>query len=68
VKIRVLQNFSQYEAGQVFEDWPGGMCEILIGRGLIEEIKEPAVVEAAVEERSVETADASPKIAKKKVK
>lgn len=56
VKIRVLQSFSCYEAGQVFEDWPGGMCEVLIGRGLIEQIKEPVLVERAVATDEVERA------------
>lgn len=71
MKIRVLQNFDCYEAGQVFEDWPGGMCELLIGRGLIEEFKEakePPAVEAAVVEPAVETADAAPRKLHKKAK
>jgi hypothetical protein len=67
VKIRVLQNFNVYEAGQVFDDWPGGMCEILIGRGLIEEVSSPAV-ETADEQHSVEKAEASPRLSRKKVK
>lgn len=68
MKIRVLQSFREYEAGQVFDDWPGGMCEILIGRGLIEEVRDDVVVETAVEERSVEQAEASPRVARKKAK
>ena len=62
MKIRVLRGFRDYEPGQVFEDWPDGMCEILIARGLIEEIK---VVERSVDEPEVETAEASPKVGKK---
>lgn len=40
VKIRVLRGFEGYEAGQVFEDWPSGMCEGLIAMGAIEEVKD----------------------------
>ena len=64
MKIRVLRGFSHYEPGQVFEDWPGGMCEILIERGMIEEVKDEVVVEAASAEPEVETADASPRVKK----
>jgi hypothetical protein len=42
MKIRIVRSYDAYEAGQVFEDWPGGMCEILIQRGLIEEFVETA--------------------------
>lgn len=43
MKIRVLIGFDGYEAGQVFDNWPPGMCEVLIGRRMIEEVKdEPA--------------------------
>ena len=42
MKIRVIRSFDSYEAGQVFEDWPSGMSEILIQRGLIEEVVETA--------------------------
>lgn len=42
MKIRVLRNFDAYEAGQVFDEWPDGMCEVLIARGLIEERADPA--------------------------
>lgn len=52
VKIRVLQNYDCYEKGQVFDDWPGGMCELLIRRGLVEEI-ETAEVDATVERADV---------------
>ena len=68
MKIRVLQNFNVYEAGQVFDDWPAGMCEVLIGRGLIEQVKEPAVVERAQEVVAVETAAVEIKAAKRKAK
>ena len=40
MKVRVLMGFNGYEAGQVFEDWPEGMCEALIQMGTIEEVKE----------------------------
>lgn len=68
MKIRVLQNFDCYERGQVFEDWPSGMCELLIARGLIEEMKAVATVEVAAESPAVETAEASPRKASKKAK
>lgn len=43
MKIRVVMGFEGYEPGQVFEDWPAGMCEGLIAMGAIEEVKdEPA--------------------------
>lgn len=68
MKIRILQNFRDYERGQVFDDWPGGMCDILIGRGLIEEVKEPVEVETAAIDEPVETADFVVKPIKKKAK
>ena len=62
MKIRVLMGFDSYEPGQVFEEWPAGMCEILIARGLIEEVKDQApVVERGDDEPEVERADASPR-------
>jgi len=57
VKIRVLTGFGAYEPGQVFEDWPAGMCELFIQRGMIEEVKEPEPVEVAEQAAEVETAD-----------
>lgn len=70
MKVRVKQSFGCYEAGQVFDDWPGGMCQILIGRGLIEEIVDhkPAVERATDEPVAVEAADASPRYMRKKGK
>ena len=53
MKIRVLTNFDCYEKGQVFEDWPGGMCEILIQRGLIEKVETAEEVPATVERAEV---------------
>jgi hypothetical protein len=52
MKIRVIRSYDAYEAGQVFEDWPGGMCEILIQRGLIEEFVETADAEQETLERA----------------
>lgn len=52
MKIRVIRNYDAYEAGQVFEDWPSGMCEILIQRGLIEEFVETADVDTESLERA----------------
>jgi hypothetical protein len=66
MKVRIIRGFDAYEPGQVYEDWPGGRCEILIARGLIEEVKEKApVVERSVEEPEIETAEASPRPGKK---
>lgn len=68
MRIRVLQNFGDYEAGQVFEDWPGGMCDILIRKGLIERADAPEsrAVETADEDMEVERADAAPKHKRKR--
>jgi hypothetical protein len=63
VKIRILHNFYAYETGQVFEDWPSGMCETLIQRGFIEEVKDVETAEAPAE---VERAAVEYKQAKKK--
>ena len=49
MKIRILQNFDCYEKGQVFKDWAGGMCDILIRRGLIEEVETAEVVPEVLE-------------------
>jgi hypothetical protein len=49
LKIRVLQNFDCYEKGQVFQDWPAGMCDLLIRRGLIEEVETAEAVTEAIE-------------------
>jgi hypothetical protein len=62
MRIEIVRGFDAYEPGQVFEDWPAGMCEILIARGLIKEIP---VVERGDEEPDVERADASPRHGKK---
>lgn len=51
MRIRVLRGFADYRKGQVFENWPDGMCELLIRRGVIERLEEPA---------ETETADAAP--------
>jgi hypothetical protein len=53
LKIRVLQNFDCYEKGQVFEDWAAGMCDILIRRGLIEEVETAEAVPETVERAEV---------------
>lgn len=41
MKIRVCRSFAAYKKGQEF-DWSRGMCRLLIARGLIEEIVQPA--------------------------
>jgi len=64
MRIRIVRGFDAYEPGQVFEDWPAGMCELLIARGLIEEATDK-VVERSIDEPEVETAEASPKAGKK---
>lgn len=63
MKIRVLRNFDCYESGQVFDEWPDGMCELLIYRGLIEEVRE---LETADADAEVERAEVSWKPKKKK--
>lgn len=52
MKIRIVRSYDAYEVGQVFEDWPSGMCEILIQRGLIEEFVETADAEQETLERA----------------
>jgi hypothetical protein len=59
--IRVLQNFDCYEKGQVFEGWAAGFCDVLIRRGLIEEVETAEAVPA-----TVERADVSPRHVPKK--
>jgi hypothetical protein len=61
LKIRILQNFDCYEKGQVFDDWSSGMCDILIRRGLIQEVET-----AEAEPVAVERADMTTKTAQKK--
>ena len=61
MKIRILQNFDCYEKGQVFDDWSSGMCDILIRRGLIQEVET-----AEAEPVAVERADMTTKTAQKK--
>jgi hypothetical protein len=53
LKIRILQSFSCYEKGQVFEDWAAGMCDILIRRGVIEEVETAESVPETVERAEV---------------
>ena len=53
MKIRVLHNFDCYEKGQVFEDWPGGMCDLLIRRGLIEQVETAEAVPEAIERADI---------------
>lgn len=53
MRIEVIKSFSGYKVGQVF-DWGDGMCRILIGRGMVREIRgdEPPAEEATVEKRT----------------
>ena len=46
VKVRILIGFNGYEAGQVFDNWPSGMCEGLIAMGAIEEVKDESAATA----------------------
>jgi hypothetical protein len=66
MKVRILRGFDCYEPGQVFDDWPAGMCELLIARGLIAEVQ--PVVERSDDEPEVERAEASPRAGKKQRK
>lgn len=50
MKVRVIKSFGGYKAGQVF-DWGDGMARILVGRGVVEEVREQPVETAAVERR-----------------
>lgn len=62
MRIRVVRNFGVYKEGQVF-DWADGMARLLVARGMIEPIPEPAqpmprpaVVEEAAAQPDVERA------------
>lgn len=57
MKVRVLRGFAGYEPGQVFDDWPAGMCEIFIGKGLIERLDEPTELVTAEDDKDVERAE-----------
>jgi hypothetical protein len=61
MKVRIIQGFANYEPGQVFEDWPAGMCEIFIAKGLIE----PLEIEAADEQQEIERAEMTARRKKK---
>lgn len=62
MRIRVVRNFGVYKEGQEF-DWSDGMARLLVARGMIEPIPEPAkpatqppVVEEAARQPEVERA------------
>lgn len=57
MKIRVLQGFAGYEPGQVFDEWPAGMCEIFIAKGIIERVEDAAADESADVENQTERAE-----------
>lgn len=40
MKIRFLIPWRNYAPGQVFDEWPSGMAEEMIRRGIIEEVKD----------------------------
>ena len=51
MKIRVLKSFAGYRPGQEFE-WGDGMARVLVARGMVQEIQEPAVEAAVIEHRA----------------
>lgn len=57
VKVRILQGFGSYAPGQVFDDWPAGMCEIFVAKGLIERMRDDVEVEVAEQPATVERAE-----------
>ena len=57
MKVRILQGFASYTPGQVFDDWPDGMSEIFIAKGLIERMQEDVEVEVAEQPAAVERAE-----------
>ena len=61
MKIRILQSFDCYEKGQVFDDWSPGMCDILIRRGLSQEVETAEAVPVAVERADITTKTAQKK-------
>lgn len=65
MRIRVIQGFAGYEPGQVFEDWPDGMCEILVARGVIERLQpekpKAADIDTAEDASDVERAEMPPR-------
>lgn len=65
MKIRVLRGFAGYRKGQVFDNWPDGMCELLIRRGVVERLEERQVEEAVETHDAVERAE-MPQASRKK--
>jgi hypothetical protein len=61
MKIKMVQSFRVYRRGQVLADVPDGMANDWIRRGLAVEDKQDDLLETAAVERTVETADATPK-------
>jgi hypothetical protein len=57
MKVRILQGFASYTPGQVFDDWPDGMSEIFIAKGLIERMQDEVEVEVAEQPAAVERAE-----------
>jgi hypothetical protein len=53
MKVRVLTDFDAYTAGAEF-DWDRGYAELLIQRGLIEEVKEDEPLETATAESAAD--------------
>lgn len=42
MKIRFIRSWMFYEPGQVLEEMPDGQADLLIRRGIIEQVKEEA--------------------------
>ena len=59
-KMRLLRPYSNYRTGQVV-DVPGGLAADWIARKIAIEDKQPPLIETAAVERTVETADATPR-------
>jgi len=55
MRVRVIKNFSGYRVGQIF-DWADGMARIYLGRGMVEQVAEDAVLEEAAIKPRVEQA------------
>ena len=55
MKVRILQAFQPFKIGQVF-DWPDGMANVFVARGLATPVEERSVESADAAEESVERA------------
>tara|TARA_Y100000401_G_scaffold39147_1_gene29683 strand:- start:324 stop:527 length:204 start_codon:yes stop_codon:yes gene_type:complete len=60
LKVRILQAFQTFKIGQVF-NWPDGMANVFVARGLATPVEERSVESADAPEESVERAAISSK-------